>query len=115
MATVQSSPAPIPTARAAETSAISYADAIDLALDAPLIIDATVRSATRLKPQEAPDAPLATARFYIEADVTALIRGPDAIPQRVAYLLDAPLDARGRPPALKKARVILFARPAPTG
>jgi hypothetical protein len=91
---------------------ISYADAVDLVLEAPLVIDATIRSTARIKGAEAVGLPAGVARFYIEADVGALIRGPDAIPQRVGYVYDAPLDARGRVPQFRKARVILFARPA---
>jgi hypothetical protein len=49
-------------------------------------------------------------RYYVEADVTALIRGTTAIPPRVGYVLDAPLSPDGRQPRFKKSRVLLFAR-----
>lgn len=97
-----------------ETPALSrygYADTADLVLAAPLVADAAIRSATRIKGPEAAGATPGTARFYIEADVVALIRGTSAIPPRIGYLADIPLDARGRVPKLKKLRVLLFARP----
>jgi hypothetical protein len=80
-------------------------------LGAPLVIDARIRSAQRIKDAEATGLSPGRARFYIEADVTSLIRGPSALPTRIAYLADVPLDARGKPPKLKKLRVLLFARP----
>ncbi|RDE07435.1 hypothetical protein DVW87_02330 [Sphingomonas aracearum] len=81
-----------------------------MVLAAPLIVDATVRSAQVLKGADAAGVQPGTARFYVEADVTALVRGASGVPPRVAYVVDLPLDARGRPPRLKKRRVLLFAR-----
>jgi hypothetical protein len=92
-------------------SRYGYADTADLVLAAPLVVDAAIRSATRIKGPEAAGATPGTARFYIEADVVALIRGTTAIPPRIGYLADVPLDSRGRVPKLKKLRVLLFARP----
>ena len=69
-----------------------------------------MRSEVRLKPAEAPDVPAGAARLYLEADVLALIRGTGAVPPRIGYTVDVRLDARGRAPHYKKARVLLFAR-----
>ncbi len=88
----------------------SYAALTTQILGAPLVIDARIRSASRVKDAEATGLSPGRARFYIEADVTALIRGTAAMPTRIVYLADVPLDARGRPPKLKKMRVLLFAR-----
>ena len=91
----------------------SYASVAGQVLNAPLVIDAKIRSAARIKDAQATGLSPGRARFYIEADVTALIRGTAAMPSRIAYLADVPLDARGKPPKLKKLRVLLFARPIP--
>ncbi len=91
----------------------SYASVADRVIAAPLLIDATIREATRLKPAEAPDVRPGFVRFYIVADVGALIRGPSEVSAQVSYLADVPLDARGKAPKLKKIRVLLFARPVP--
>lgn len=88
----------------------SYAVTAGQVLGAPLIVDARIRGATRVKDAEAPGLSPGRARFYIEADVLALIRGTGALPARVSYLADLPLDSRGKPPRLKKQRVLLFAR-----
>jgi len=90
-----------------------YAVMADLVLAGPLIIDATIRSTSRIKPAEAPGLAPGATRFYVEADVGALIRGPGAIPPRIGYLLDAAPDPQGRTPKYKKSRVLLFARPVP--
>lgn len=104
-------PAPPPVA--APVAGTPYADLADLVLAAPVIADATVRSAVRLKGADAANVPPGLARLYVEADVGALIRGSGGLPPRIGYLLDVRPDARGKPPSLKKARVLLFARPAP--
>lgn len=92
-----------------ENSAYGYADLVDLADAAPLVAEAQVREAMRLK--DATGLPQGVARFYIEADVLALIRGAGGMPPRINYVADIPLDARGKAPKLKNLRVILLARP----
>ncbi|MEN2785637.1 hypothetical protein ACFOKI_11510 [Sphingomonas qilianensis] len=84
---------------------------VDLTLAAPVIVDATIRRTTRIKGGEAATVPAGFVRLYIEADVLALLRGPQALPGRIGYLLDVQPDSRGRLPQLKRLRVLLFARP----
>jgi len=102
--------APAPSSGATASPAVGYADTADLVLASPLIADATVRSAARIKGADAATLPPAVARFYVEADVGALIRGAGGVPPRLGYVVDVPLDASGRAPKLKKMRVLLFAR-----
>jgi hypothetical protein len=89
----------------------AYADLADLVLAAPVIADVTVRSTVRLKGADAATVPPGFARLYVEADVAALIRGTGGLPPRIGYLLDVTPDARGKLPSLKKARMLVFARP----
>lgn len=89
---------------------LSYADLADLADAASLVAQATIRSIIALPVEQAPNVPAGHRRVYVEATVTALIRGEGGIAPAVRYLYDAPLDPRGKLPKLKKARVILFAR-----
>ncbi len=97
----------------AVTGGLGYADLTDLVLVAPVIADATIRSVSRIKGAEAAGVAADRARLYVTVDVTALIRGAQGLPPRIGYLLDAPLDARGRVPNLKKQRVLVLARPVP--
>ena len=90
-----------------------YADLADLAIAAPVVLSAEINRATRLKPERAVGVLPRHARFYVEADVVSLIRGAGGLPARIAYLVDVPLDSRGRAPKLKKMRVLLLARQVP--
>jgi hypothetical protein len=102
---------PVSAVGVAGGPALSYADFADLVVDSPLIVDATIRSATRIKGAEAAGVAANATRFYVEGDVGTLVRGTGAIPARVGWLVDVPLDPRGRAPTLKKQRVLAFARP----
>ena len=97
---------------AAPASPYSYADIADLATIAPMTVHARIFRATPLKAERAPGLKAGQARFYVEADVVGLIRGAGPLAARISYLVDLPLDARGKPPKLKKKQpVLLFARP----
>ena len=106
-------PAEAQTTRIPAQTAImtpSYAVTAGQVLAAPLIVDARIRSASRIKDSEAPGLTPGRMRYYIEADVLALIRGSSALPARISYLADVAPDSRGKAPKLKKQRVLLFAR-----
>ena len=89
---------------------LPYAVLADRVLASPVVVDAIVTRATKLKGADALGVAPGAQRYYVEADATALIRGPAGMPVRLSYLVDVPLDARGKAPRLRKARVLLFAR-----
>ncbi len=90
----------------------SYADIADLATAAPIALHARIYKAAALKPAQAPGVAAGHARFYVEADVVSLIRGSGPLAARISYLVDLPLDAKGKPAKLKKKQpILLFARP----
>jgi hypothetical protein len=92
-------------------SGIGYADLADLVIASPVIADATIRSAVRLKGADAVGVAPGFTRYYVEADLGALVRGTGGLPPRIGYLLDIAPDSAGRLPKLKKMRVLLFGRP----
>lgn len=99
-------------AAATPASPYSYADVADLATAAPMAIHARVASASVLKPERAPGVAAGHSRFYVEADVISLIRGSGPLAARIAYLVDLPNAANGKPVKLKKKQpLLLFARP----
>lgn len=101
-------------APAVATSPYSYADIADLATAAPIALHARIYKAAALKPAQSPGVAAGHARFYVEADVVSLIRGAGPLAARISYLVDLPLDAKGKPVKLKKKQpVLLFARPVP--
>lgn len=90
----------------------TYADLADLALAAPVAAEVSVARATVLKPDRSPGVRPGFARFYVEAALVSLIRAPQSLPARLAYLVDLPRDAKGKPPKLRKgARMLLLAAP----
>ncbi len=92
---------------------LGYADAADLAIGTPIVAQIRIRKAERIKPSQTVIVPPGKARFVIGADVTALIRGAGGLPPQIRYLVDVPTDAKGKPPKLKKAEMIVFAIPVP--
>ncbi len=91
----------------------SYATLAGHVLAAPLVIDANVVSAARVTGPQAVGTAPGHVRFYIEAQVGALIRGTDPLPAHIGYVADVAVDARGRVPRLRKQRMLLFARALP--
>ena len=102
------SQAPAPTPAAAP--ALTYADLAGLADAAPLVVRVSPRKIARLEPARAPGLKPGRARLYIEAKTEALVAGQASLGEVLRYLVDVPLDAKGKPVNLKKKSVVLFAR-----
>jgi hypothetical protein len=83
-----------------------------MALTAPIVLAADIVGAQPLKGETAIGVPPGKVRFYIQADVRALIRGDALLPARISYLVDLPLDAQGKRPKPKGLPVLLLAAPA---
>ncbi|WP_310474368.1 hypothetical protein [Sandarakinorhabdus sp.] len=86
----------------------SFADTAELALAAPLIVRATISRANRLTGKAAPDVAPGRTRFLMTASVSNVLVAPGTTGGTLQYLRDAPLDARGRPPAVKGLEVLVF-------
>lgn len=89
----------------------AYADLVDLAVAADLVIHAQIRKQTVVEPARAPGLAPGFARLYIEARTLSLIAGKVPVGESLNYLIDVPLDASGKVPKLKNQTVLLFARP----
>jgi len=115
--TIAFSPAYIVDSQATPVAApgappLTYADAADLALMAPVAAHVRVVRASALRERDAPGVKAGHRRFHIEADVVSLIRSPAALPSRVAWLVDLPSDSRGRAARLpKRTELLLLAAP----
>jgi hypothetical protein len=92
---------------------LSYADLADLALPAPVVAHVRVTRATALKKEQAAGVPSGHTRFYVQASLVSLLRGPaDGLAGELSYLADVPNDAAGKPAKLRKNdQFILFASP----
>lgn len=95
----------------AEAPPPTYADLADLADAAMLVARVTVTRQATLPPERAATVAPGQARVYVEAKTKALITGTAPLGESVRYLVDVPLDARGKVPKLKKRDFLVFARP----
>jgi len=89
----------------------TYADVVGMADSAALVAQLQVVSATRVDDARAPGLRPGFGRFYVEARTKALLAGKTGLGESVRYLVDLPLDAKGKPPKLKKVDVFVFGRP----
>ena len=111
---VDSQASPAQPAAEASASALTYADAADLALAAPVAVHVRVVRAGALREREAPGVAAGHRRFYVEGDIVSLIRSPGPLPTRVRWLVDLPNDPRGRAARLpKRTELLLLATPVP--
>jgi len=94
-----------------ENKALTYADMADIVSMAPVVAIAGIEKAKRLKGEATAGLAEHDARFLVTARTSALLRGSGGLPPRIEYLLDVPLDARGKPPKLAKSKVIVAAIP----
>lgn len=97
--------APAPAA-----AAPTYADLADLADGTPLVIRVQPRKLLLIEPARARGVRAGWGRFYVESRIEALVSGTGVTGGQVRYLVDLPLDAKGKPPAIKKKSVVIFAR-----
>lgn len=109
-AAAQSAPPPPPPPAESSGPVLDYSEFARLALAAPVVADATIRSVTTIRGAQAAGVAPGLIRLYVTADVAVLIRGPAGLPARLSWLVDMPLDARGKAPAMKKQRVLIYAR-----
>lgn len=89
----------------------TYADLVAFSDPAEIVLKAQIRKQATLEPDRAPGLAPGYVRLYIEAETLALISGTAPIGESLRYLVDVPVTAKGKAPKLKKAEVLLFARP----
>ena len=91
----------------------TYADLTTLSESSELVARVQIRRQTLVEPERSPGLAPGFARLYIEADTQALIAGRRGVGESLAYLVDVPLDAKGKPPKLKKREMLVFANTVP--
>ncbi|MGJ3649974.1 hypothetical protein ACLB0R_16075 [Sphingomonas sp. GlSt437] len=98
-------------ASAPAAPAPSYADIADLIVKSPVIADVTIHAVQKVKPRDAVGVKPGKQRLLVTATLNNLLRGTQALPKEIQYLIDVPSDAKGHIPKLKKQRVLAFGRP----
>lgn len=101
----------VPTMAQENAPRLTYADLVQLSDGTPLVIKAEIRKQAQVSSERAPGLAPGFARLYVEARTDSLIAGTVPVGEALKYLVDVPLDERGKVPKLKKQEVILFAKP----
>ena len=94
------------------SSTYQYPDLADLALAAPITTHVKIKSAQRLSKEMSVGVRSGFVRHLITADVIALIKATEGVPKRIQYLVDLPVDSRGKVQKLTKSESLVFAMPA---
>ncbi len=85
-----------------------YADIADLVLASPMIVRATITRAHAPMPRPAGAVPPGRVRLAVTASITNLLVAPQASGATLAWLWDAPADAKGQPPKAKGMDILAF-------
>ena len=96
---------------ATASQAVSYADLVSLTEAAAVVAEVTVKDQATVPPERAPGLAAGRARLYLETQTQRVLKGPNALGESVKYLADVPLDAKGKPPKLRKQAFLIFANP----
>lgn len=91
----------------AET-APTYVDLVELAAAADLVGIVLIDDQIVVPPERAPGVPPGQVRLYIESLTQAVLASPRSIGTELVFLVDQPLDARGKPPRLEKQTFLVF-------
>ena len=91
----------------------TYADLVDYADPAEIVVKAQIRKVAEVERERSPGLAPGHVRLYVEARTLALIAGDVPVGESLKYLVDLPLDARGKAPKLKKEEVVIFGRTVP--
>ena len=100
-------------AGALASASLTYADLVDLADRAPSVVRVQIRKVVPVEAARAPGVRPGWVRMYVEARPMALLAGPPLPAESLRYLVDVPLDSKGKPPKLPrlaKRGMIVFAR-----
>ena len=89
----------------------TYADLVGLVEAAGVVAEVTVKDQALVPPERAPGLAAGHARLYLETRTQRVLKGPSALGESVNYLADVRLDAKGKPPKLRKQTFLIFARP----
>lgn len=109
-AQAQTRPAPVVVA---PMPVVTYADVAKLAEDASVVALVEVRNQAVVPPPRAPGLAAGHARLYLEARTAALLAARAPLGESISYLVDVPLDSKGKPPKLRKQRFLIFADAVP--
>ena len=89
---------------------VTYADMADLSFSAGVIALVRVDTLIPIDPSRSQAIRPGYARFYVEAQAQTLLAGKTPLGRSIRYLVDLPLDWRGKADDLEGEDVFIFAR-----
>jgi hypothetical protein len=101
------------TAAIAAQPVATFADFAELAESAAIVALVEVTDQAVVKPERAPGLPLGQVRLYLTARTVALLAAPAPVGESLNYLVDMPVDAKGKAPKLEKQRFLIYADAVP--
>jgi hypothetical protein len=96
--------APIPTPD------LTYVDLVELKQSSDMVVKVMVEDQVRVPPERAPGLAPGQVRLYVEAITQALLSGNAPVGETLNFLVDVPLNAKGKAPDLEEMSFLLFAR-----
>ncbi|MEO1730320.1 MAG: hypothetical protein AAFR64_06240 [Pseudomonadota bacterium] len=91
-------------------SRATYVDLVTLAEASDVVVQVEIRRQTQVMAERAPGLAPGFARLYIEANTLALISGRTTLGESLVYLVDVPVNEKGKAPKLRKRQMLLFAK-----
>lgn len=102
--------APLPAAVPLPPNPLTYVDLVELGQASDLVLRVVIDRQTVVEPERAPGLEPGKVRLYVEAMTQALLSGSGPVGATQAFLLDLPLNERGRRPNIREQVFLLFAR-----
>lgn len=93
----------------------TYADLADFALASKIVAHVRIKATRALSAEMAIGVQPGFQRQLVTADIKTLIKAPEAQAAQAKYLIDLPLDSRGKPAKLRGAESLVFALPGRAG
>lgn len=101
------------TQAGAPSAVLTYSDLVGLSEAAAVIARVRVLGQATVEPARSPGLAPGKVRLYLETATEALLKAPTAVGDSLAFLVDVPIDSKGRAPKLKKQSFLVFARTVP--
>lgn len=93
----------------------TYVDLVTLAERSELVARVQIRRQTVVAAERSPGLSPGFVRLYVEADTISLVAGARGVSESVVYLVDVPLNEKGKAPKLKKREMLLLANASGRG
>jgi len=89
---------------------LTYVDLIELNQSSDMVVKVMVEDQIKVPPERAPGLAPGQVRLYVEAITQALLSGNAPVGETLNFLVDVPLNAKGKAPDLEELTFLIFAR-----